>query len=45
METNLNFENMDFENMTEEERKAFRSQFNPDEMGFDGKEGVEDATN
>lgn len=27
------------EHMTEEERKTFRMSINPDEMGFDGKEG------
>lgn len=37
--------NLDFENMSDEELKAFRSQFNPDEMGFEGEEeGVTDAT-
>lgn len=36
--------NLDFENMTEEELKAFRSQFDPDNMGFNGLEGVEDVT-
>ena len=28
--------------MTEEELKAFRTSFDPDEMGFDGTEGVEE---
>lgn len=28
--------------MTEEELAEFRNSFDPDEMGFDGKEGVED---
>lgn len=28
--------------MTEEELVEFRNSFDPDEMGFDGKEGVED---
>ena len=28
--------------MTEEELKAFRSSFDPDEMGFDGTEGVDE---
>ena len=38
--------NLDFENMTDEELKAFRAQFNADEMGFEGEEeGVADATN
>lgn len=27
------------ESMTDEERKAFRNSFNPDEMGFFGEEG------
>ena len=33
--------------MTEEELKAFRTSFDPDAMGFDGTEGVdeEDADN
>lgn len=31
---------LDFENMSDEELKKFREQFNPDEMGFDGEEGV-----
>lgn len=30
------------EEMTEEERKAFRASFDPDSMGFDGAEGVEE---
>ncbi|MEQ2632760.1 hypothetical protein [Roseburia inulinivorans] len=28
--------------MTEEELKAFRTSFDPDEMGFDGTEGVDE---
>lgn len=37
---------LDFENMSDEELKKFRSQFNPDEMGTnDEKEGVADASN
>lgn len=28
--------------MTEEELAEFRNSFDPDEMGFDGEEGVED---
>ena len=27
------------ENMTEEERRALRMSMNPDQMGFDGREG------
>lgn len=37
--------NSDFENMTEEELKAFRNQFNVDEMGNVEIEGVEDEEN
>lgn len=33
--------NLDFENMTPDELKAFRDQFDPDAMGFDGAEGVD----
>lgn len=33
------------EEMTEEERKAFRASFDPDSMGFDGAEGVEEEDN
>ena len=29
--------------MTEEELKAFRTSFDPDEMGFDGAEGTEEG--
>ena len=36
------FEGLDFENMTPEELHAFRAQFDPDSMGFDGEEGVEE---
>lgn len=36
------FKNLDFENMTPEELQAFRAQFNPDEMGFDGEEGTDE---
>lgn len=37
--------NLDFENMSDEELKAFRAQFNVDEMGCcDEKEGVADVT-
>ena len=32
----------DIEEMTEEELMAFRNSFNPDMMGFDGTEGIED---
>lgn len=36
--------NLDFESMSDEELKAFRSQFNPDDMGFKGEEeGVNDV--
>ena len=28
--------------MTEEELKAFRTSFDPDEMGFDGTEGIDE---
>lgn len=37
--------NLDFENMSDEELKKFREQFNPDEMGTheDEEEGVTDA--
>lgn len=35
-------ENLDFENMTPEELHDFRSQFNPDEMGAEKEEGVEE---
>lgn len=28
--------------MTEEELKAFRTAFDPDEMGFDGTEGIDE---
>lgn len=31
---------LDFENMSDEELKKFREQFNPDEMGFNGEEGI-----
>lgn len=37
--TDLDFHEMDFENMTEEELAKFRAQFNPDEMGSDEIEG------
>ena len=30
--------------MTEEELKLFRTSFDPDRMGFDGAEGVDDDT-
>lgn len=30
------------EEMTEEELKAFRTSFDPDMMGFDGEEGVDE---
>lgn len=37
---------LDFENMSDEELKAFRSQFNADEMfNEDEVEGVADASN
>ena len=32
----------DIEEMTGEELMAFRNSFNPDMMGFDGTEGIED---
>ena len=32
----------DIEEMTEEELMAFRNSFNPDMMGFDGTEGIEE---
>ena len=35
--------NLDFENMSNEELKAFRAKFNVDEMGFENEEGVNDA--
>lgn len=35
--------NLDFENMSDEELKAFRAKFNVDEMGFENEEGVNDA--
>lgn len=40
----MNKTNLDFENMTEEELKAFRMSFDPDEMGSieDELEGVEE---
>lgn len=31
------------EDMTEEELKAFRMSFDPDMMGFDGTEGIDDG--
>lgn len=34
--------NLNFEEMTEEQRKAFRDQFAPDEMGDVEVEGVDD---
>mgnify|MGYP005765007359 FL=1 len=34
--------NLNFEEMTEEQRKAFRDQFDPDEMGDGEVEGVDD---
>lgn len=34
--------NLNFEEMTEEQRKAFRDQFDPDEMGDVEVEGVDD---
>lgn len=33
---------LNFEEMTEEQRKAFRDQFDPDEMGDVEVEGVDD---
>lgn len=30
------------DDMTEEERKAFRMSIDPDDMGFDGMEGMEE---
>lgn len=33
------------ENMTEEERKAFRNSIDPDAMGFDGMEGEDNEAN
>ena len=32
----------DIDKMTEDELMAFRNSFNPDMMGFDGTEGIED---
>ena len=32
----------DIDKMTEDELMAFRNSFNPDMMGFDGIEGIED---
>lgn len=34
--------NLNFEEMTEEQRKAFRDQFDPDEMGEVEVEGTDD---
>ena len=34
--------NLNFEEMTEDQRKAFRDQFDPDEMGDVEVEGVDD---
>lgn len=34
--------NLNIEEMTEEQRKAFRDQFDPDEMGDVEMEGVDD---
>ena len=34
--------NLNFEEMTEKQRKAFRDQFDPDEMGDVEVEGVDD---
>ncbi|KXU52133.1 hypothetical protein KEC48_03575 [Clostridium sp. C1] len=42
LRSDLNFDDIDFENMTEEELKEFRSQFNPDEMGDVEVEGVDE---
>ena len=42
LRSDLNFDDIDFENMTEEEHKEFRSQFNPDEMGDVEVEGVDE---
>lgn len=36
--------NLDFENMSDEELKKFREQFDPDTMGFNGEEGVNNAS-
>lgn len=37
--TDLDFHEIDFESMTEEELAKFRGQFNPDEMGSNEVEG------
>lgn len=42
LKTDLDFESMDFESMSDEELMEFRKQFNPDEMGDIEVEGVED---
>lgn len=42
LRTDVDFNDIDFESMTDEELKAFRAQFNPDEMGDVEIEGVED---
>lgn len=40
--TEKDFTTINFEEMTEEQRKAFRDQFDPDEMGDVEVEGVDD---
>lgn len=39
--TEKDFTTINFEEMTEEQRKAFRNQFDPDEMGDVEVEGVD----
>ena len=36
------FKDLDFKNMTPEQLQAFRAQFNPDEMGSDDNEGIDE---
>ena len=42
LRSDVSFDDIDFENMTDEELRKFREQFNPDEMGDVEVEGVED---
>lgn len=45
MKAGLNMPKQDIGEMTEEELKEFRNQFDPDSMGFDGVEGVDEDGN
>lgn len=38
----LNEPEKEIEKMTEEELKKFRTSFDPDMMGFDGEEGIDE---